>query len=133
MSSDLLKYEPQDYGDDPTQIRHTDTYSDEYADCPVGVLEPILARIHLADLGSPRFYRGVAADLGWRDEGFEDHTAQLTTHYSRVLEFTESRANELMDIISADYLERMKAGLRHWIEGGKIGHLCWGVFAFSKA
>ena len=102
-------------------------------DCPVGVLKPILARIHLADLGSPRFYQGVAADLGWRDEGFEDHTNQLTAHYSRVLAVTESRTSELTDIISADYLARMKAGLRHWIEGGKLGHLCWGVFAFSKA
>ncbi|MEO1616007.1 MAG: methyltransferase domain-containing protein [Planctomycetota bacterium] len=101
-------------------------------DCPQGVLDPILARIHLADLGSPGFYRGVAVDLGWHDNGFEDHTAQLTNHYTRVLEVTEDRTAELSGSISAEYLERMKAGLRHWIEGGRAGHLCWGVFSFSK-
>ncbi|MEO1616008.1 MAG: class I SAM-dependent methyltransferase [Planctomycetota bacterium] len=30
MSSELLKYRSQDYGDEPTEVRHTDTYTDEY-------------------------------------------------------------------------------------------------------
>jgi len=101
-------------------------------DCPEGVLEPILARIHLADLGSPGFYRSVAADLLWKDEGFEDHTEQLVNHYSRVLETTNEYADRLAGKVSDAYLERMRAGLRHWIEGGKKGHLAWGVFLFSK-
>ncbi len=101
-------------------------------DCPEGVLDPILARIHLADLGSPKFYRGVASDLGWKDLGFEEHTAQLTAHYGRVLAITEERGEELSKVISQDYLDRMKQGLKHWIEGGRVGHLCWGIFLFAK-
>jgi sarcosine/dimethylglycine N-methyltransferase len=101
-------------------------------DCPEGVLEPILARIHLADLGSPKFYRSVAADLGWKDEGYEDHTHQLVNHYSRVLETTNEYADRLSGKVSDAYLERMRAGLKHWIEGGQQGHLAWGVFLFSK-
>jgi len=101
-------------------------------DCPDGVLQPILARIHLTDLGSPGFYRNVANDLGWQDRGFEDHTEQLVNHYSRVLAVTRERAEHLKQVISAEYIERMQAGLLHWIEGGKCGHLAWGVFLFSK-
>lgn len=101
-------------------------------DCPEGVLDPILARIHLADLGSPEFYRSLAAELGWRDLGFEPQTQQLVTHYTRVLEMTKSLSVELSREISRDYLDRMKAGLRHWIDGGTKGHLCWGIFHFQK-
>ncbi len=101
-------------------------------DCPEGVLDPILARIHLSDLGSPGFYRREADRLGWSDHGDEDHTAQLVRHYTRVLETTQSEEQRLTGLISAPYIERMKAGLEHWIEGGKAGHLAWGVFLFQK-
>jgi len=101
--------------------------------CPDGVLDPILARIHLSDLGSPGFYKSEAERLGWSDLGFEDLTDQLTRHYTRVLETTESEAPKLEGRISPGYLDRMRAGLNHWIEGGKAGHLAWGVFLFEKA
>ncbi|WP_231744241.1 methyltransferase domain-containing protein [Stieleria neptunia] len=101
-------------------------------DCPDGVLDPILARIHLADLGSPKFYQGVAEDLGWNDLGFEDLTDQLVNHYARVLQVTEDRQSDLNGKISDDYLERMKTGLQHWVDGGRNGHLSWGVFLFGK-
>jgi len=102
-------------------------------DCPEGVLDPILARIHLADLGSPKFYAGVASDLGWKDLGFLEHTQQLVSHYSRVLQMTEEMTGDLEGDVSAEYLQRMKQGLKHWIDGGKAGHLSWGVFLFAKA
>ena len=101
-------------------------------DCPAGVLDAILTRIHLTDFGSPGFYRGVATQLGWKDLGFDDHTRQLINHYTRVLETTEAMEAELLQSISAVYLTEMKAGLRRWIEGGKQGHLAWGVFLFAK-
>lgn len=101
-------------------------------DCPEGVLGPILERIHLPDLGSPGLYRGVAAELGWEDLGFEDLTHQLTRHYTRVLETTEAEAPRLAGRVSQGYIERMKRGLRHWIEGGEAGHLAWGIFLFRK-
>jgi len=102
-------------------------------DCPEGVLDPILVRIHLPDLGSPGFYKEQAKELRWENLGFEDMTHQLARHYTRVLETTEREAPRLQGRISDEYIERMKAGLRHWIEGGHNAHLAWGVFLFRKA
>ncbi|XZE52013.1 methyltransferase domain-containing protein [Planctomycetaceae bacterium SH139] len=99
---------------------------------PAGVLAPILARIHLPDLGCPKFYQGVASELGWRDHGFACHTEQLVNHYRRVLETMESEGPKLVGKISAEYLQRMQQGLKHWIDGGQAGHLSWGIFLFEK-
>jgi sarcosine/dimethylglycine N-methyltransferase len=101
-------------------------------DCPEGVLEPILDRIHLETLGSPDFYRAEAKALGMELVTFVDATEQLRRHYSRVLEETTAREAEITDSISPEYIERMKAGLGHWIEGGRRGHLAWGIFHFRK-
>lgn len=100
--------------------------------CPEGVLGPILARIHLESLGSPAFYRETAGKVGLQELSFEDHTDQLIRHYARVLEETESREAELRGVTSAEYIASMKKGLRHWVEGGRNGHLTWGIFHFRK-
>ncbi len=101
-------------------------------DCDPASLAPILDRIHLESLGSPRFYREAARQARLKEVGFEDLTPQLVTHYSRVLEETVAQESALSDEISKDYLERMREGLRHWIEGGKSGQLVWGIFHFEK-
>lgn len=101
-------------------------------DCPEGVLDPILERIHLPDLGSPGFYLSQAESLGWKDLGYEDKTEQLVNHYTRVLETTDALREQLRGRVSDAYIERMKRGLRHWIDGGRSGHLAWGVFLFEK-
>ncbi len=101
-------------------------------DCPEGVLDPILARINLSTLGSPGFYKKACADAGLRFRGFEDLTHQLVRHYSRVLEETEKREEELRSMVSPDYIDRMRKGLGHWIEGGEKGWLAWGVMHFEK-
>ncbi len=101
-------------------------------DCPKGVLQPILDRIHLESLGSPGFYRRETLRLGLSEVAFEAMTHQLTTHYSRVLQETERREGELSGQISAEYLARMQKGLGHWVEGGHQGHLAWGIFHFRK-
>lgn len=100
-------------------------------DCPDGVLEPILERIHLDSLGSPGFYRRTAEELGMRDLGFRDYSEHLPTHYARVLEETEKDEENLSSVISEDYIRRMKKGLGHWIEGGHRGYLAWGIFRFQ--
>jgi sarcosine/dimethylglycine N-methyltransferase len=100
--------------------------------CPEGVLQPILDRIHLESLGSPGFYRRGLLQLGFQDLGFEDLTHQLVAHYSRVLAETESREVELSAVVNPEYIARMKQGLRHWIEGGQRGYLAWGIFHFRK-
>ncbi len=101
-------------------------------DCPAGVLQPILDRIHLQSLGSPALYRRAAAAAGLQEVGFEELTPQLAEHYGRVLAETERREMELRRSVDAGYIERMKKGLRHWIEGGRRGHLAWGIFHFRK-
>ena len=101
-------------------------------DCPEGVLQAILERIHLSTLGSPMFYRNTLSALGMTEVNFEEHSQQLVNHYSSVLQETKNRQDELGEAVSAEYIERMKNGLVHWIEGGQKGYLCWGIFVFSK-
>ncbi len=100
--------------------------------CPEGVLQPIYERIHLLSLGSPGFYRNYAKQLGFEDMGFEPLDDHLTTHYARVLDEMERREDELETVVSREYIENMKKGLRHWVDGGKKGYLAWGIFHFRK-
>ena len=99
--------------------------------CPPGVLQPILDRIHLESLGSPSFYREQAEKLGLEELRFDDQTENLTRHYSRVLEETEKHEEELRGKVSQDYIEHMKEGLQHWIDGGEQDYLAWGIFHFK--
>ncbi len=108
----------------------TDPMQDD--DCPEGVLQPILDRIHLETLGSPAFYREEALSRGLEEVAFEDHTEQLSNHYARVLKELSSREEEIAGVVSNDYIERMKKGLQHWVDGGKKGYLAWGIFHFRK-
>ncbi len=101
-------------------------------DCPDGVLNPILDRLHLDDMACPAFYRETLAGLGFTEIRFDEMSHQLAAHYSRVLDETVARDVELSDVVSRDYIERMKNGLRHWIDGGRQGYLTWGIFQFRK-
>ncbi len=101
-------------------------------DCPEGVLQPILDRIHLETLGCPSFYRETSKKYGMEEVEFEEHTPQLANHYARVLKETEDRESEILDAVSGDYIARMKTGLQHWVNGGRNNHLAWGIFHFRK-
>ena len=101
-------------------------------DCPESVLEPVLDRIHLDSLGSPRFYREQARRLGWQEIEFREMTDQLVNHYARVREELLGRQEELLEHVSAAYIERMLAGLEHWVEAGSNGFLAWGIMLFKK-
>lgn len=100
--------------------------------CPEGVLQPILDRIHLETLGSPGFYRERAARLGMAELDYEDHHEQLPNHYGRVLRETGAREDELAGVVSQSYIDNMKKGLGHWVEGGRNGYLEWGIFHFRN-
>lgn len=113
------------------QFVFTDPMQDD--NCPDGVLQPILDRIHLETLGSPNFYQETGKKLGFANVSFEDHTEQLVNHYGRVLNETKKKEPEMAGLISQDYIERMKKGLQHWIDGGRNGFLAWGIFVFQKA
>ncbi|TVP55366.1 MAG: methyltransferase domain-containing protein [Halomonadaceae bacterium] len=100
--------------------------------CPDAVLQPILDRLHLETLGSPAFYRQQCAANGLQEIGFEDHSQHLSLHYARVLEETWVKEPQLRKSVSEAYLEGMKKGLTHWVEGGRKGYLTWGIFRFQK-
>jgi len=101
-------------------------------DCPEGVLQPVLDRIHLDTLGSFAFYREQARRLGWDVLGIQDMTHQLIRHYNRVLEELVQRRNELERHVSSDYIDRMAQGLGHWIAAGNNNYLAWGIMHFQK-
>lgn len=101
--------------------------------CPEGVLQPIYDRLHLQSLGSPGFYKETCQKLGFELVDFEEHSHQLTRHYWRVLQELTSRENDVREAgVSQDYVDRMKKGLQHWVDGGKSGYLVWGIFCFKK-
>ncbi len=95
-------------------------------------LQPVLDRIHLDSLGSLSFYRAEAARQGLEEVRFEDHTEQIANHYGRVHDITESRENDLDGLVSKEYIERMKVGLKHWVDAGNAGRLQWGILHFRK-
>jgi SAM-dependent methyltransferase len=94
-------------------------------------LKPILQRIQLDTLATPAFYRRELYRLGLGSVDFHDHSEQLPRHYQRVYEELVSREGELQGKVSDDYCTRMKAGLQHWVAGGKAGNLAWGIFHAS--
>jgi len=110
----------------------TDPMQDDDAD--TSQLQPIYDRIHLDSLGSPGFYKEVGRQHGLQLINFENHTHQLTRHYSRVRDELMRREHEVRQAgVSDEYIERMKKGLGHWIDGGKSGQMAWGIFEFRKA
>ncbi|MEN8215162.1 MAG: methyltransferase domain-containing protein [Pseudomonadota bacterium] len=101
-------------------------------DCPEGVLQPVLDRIHLDSMGSLGFYSQTADNLGFEKIQVIEMTEQLVNHYSHVLQEVEARNDDILKVCSQDYIERMKVGLNHWIESGKKGYLAWGILHFRK-
>jgi sarcosine/dimethylglycine N-methyltransferase len=99
---------------------------------PKDVLQPILDRIHLDTLGSPDFYRKELKNLGFEEIEFDENTHQLANHYGRVHQELEKNEERLREVVSQEYIDRMKKGLQHWVNGGKSGHLVWGILHFRK-
>lgn len=101
-------------------------------DCPEGVLQAVYDRIHLDSLASFAYYREVAAANGFEEIVTEDHSPQLTEHYSRVRAELLARRGELDGHVSEAYIDRMLQGLQHWVEAGRQGYLAWGILHFRK-
>jgi sarcosine/dimethylglycine N-methyltransferase len=99
-------------------------------DCPEGVLQPVLNRIHLDSLGSYAFYRKVAHDLGFEEVQVIDLSEHLVKHYSRVRAELEQRYDEMTGVVSQEYVDNMLKGLSHWVEAGNKGYLRWGILHF---
>ncbi len=101
-------------------------------DCPEDVLDPILQRIHLKEMGSVSRYRELAAANGLNEMQVVEMPEQLANHYTAVLEELVRQESKLRSVVSAPYIENMKRGLQHWINGGHKGYLNWGILHFVK-
>ncbi len=101
-------------------------------DCPARVLQPVLDRIHLEEMGSVRRYRELAGELGLEEVMVREIPEQLEKHYSRVLTTLKEQYEVLVEKSNAAYLERMMTGLKHWVEAGEKGYLNWGIMQFQK-
>ena len=96
------------------------------------LLEPVLKRIHLDSMGSIPLYLDFAKQLNWSLLQHLKHPECLIQHYSSVLANLEARDADLKNSITPQYIENMKAGLRHWINAGKNNVLDWGILHFRK-
>ena len=92
----------------------------------------MLDRIHLDSLGSPGFYRAAAEHHGLCLKDFAELTEHLITHYSRVRAELWGSRDALGAKVSSQYVDRMLAGLGHWVEAGTAGYLCWGILHLTK-
>lgn len=99
---------------------------------PTEELQPIYDRIRLQSLASPSFYKRAGQDAGLKFVEFEEYAKHLHLHYGRVREELIQREDELREKVSDEYIQNMKKGLQHWVDGGKKGYLTWGVFVFRK-
>ena len=98
-----------------------------------GVLQPVYNRLQLRDLGSARFYREAAEGAGFVLVEQEERTADLRTHYARVLEELVANTDKLRDAgVSAQYIDNMAVGLEHWVKAADAGNLWWGIQVFRK-
>ena len=112
------------------QLIFTDPMQSE--SCPAEALQPILDRIHLDSLGSIGFYKKVLSNLGFQEIQILDLSEQLSEHYSRVRQEIDKNYPNLTRVCSEEYLQKMKEGLQHWVDGGKAGNLTWGILHFQK-
>lgn len=101
-------------------------------DCPEGVLQPVLDRIHLKALGSFKLYKHLASETGLKTKSIIDFTTHLTQHYTTVKRNLSSRYEEMMRLSGRDYTDRMLKGLDYWIEASRKGYLAWGILHFRK-
>ena len=101
-------------------------------DCPNGVLQPILDRIHLDSLGSIAFYREALAAAGFDEVDVVPMLGNLSTHYDRVGQELQARYEEISGLAGMEYVDNMIRGLRHWVDGAESGYLAWGILHFQK-
>lgn len=102
-------------------------------DCPEGVLQPILDRIHLETLGSFGFYDRELAKRGFEKCDLIEMTHQLRRHYWRVGQELEANYERLTKGASTEYLDNMLKGLERWVDGADKGWLAWGVMHYRLA
>ncbi|MCQ4189910.1 SAM-dependent methyltransferase [Methylocystis suflitae] len=101
-------------------------------DCPPKVLQAVYDRIHLDSLASLRFYRATTLRHGFAEVSVQPMPNQLRNHYAAVQTQLKARYEEMIDIASREYVDRMLIGLKNWLEAADQGYLDWGILHFQK-
>lgn len=101
-------------------------------DCPKSILKPILDRIYLDSLASFGFYVEQARKLKAKKTEITDLSKNLTIHYQRVMEETQKRYDEMVEICGKEYIDKMIQGLKHWIKAGQGDYLSWGIIYIKR-
>jgi ubiquinone/menaquinone biosynthesis C-methylase UbiE len=101
-------------------------------DCPEGVLQPILDRIHLESMGSFAFYARELEVRGFEKVSVRPMLSQLKTHYSRIGEEVRNRYELALSLSGKEYVDNMLRGLEHWVFGADENYLSWGIMHYRK-
>lgn len=101
-------------------------------DVPLDQLKPVFERIHLDSLGSVAFYREAAHKHGLQEVKVRLMTDQLRTHYATVRARLQERYDEMIELSSKEYVDRMLVGLQHWVDAADKGYLAWGILVFRN-
>ena len=102
-------------------------------DCPKSILKPVLDRIQLYSLGSFGFYVEQGRKFGVKKTEVRDLSEHLTTHYQRVMEETQDRYVEMVEVCGKEYIDKMIQGLKHWVKAGENDYLSWGIVHMNKS
>ena len=60
-----------------------------------------------------------------------DHD-EVIRDYEAIYDELERREEEIRNLVSQQYIDNMKTGLKHWVNGGQNGYLTWGMFHLIK-
>ena len=74
----------------------------------------------------------LGSELGFQELEFIDLTPHLAIHDGRVLDEVRANEQDLLKQCGAEYIQRIKTGLGHWVDGGRRGYLQWGILHSRK-
>lgn len=100
------------------------------ATCPPGLLQPAFDRLGIKNMGSLKFYRQTARDLGFEELSFSDLSLNVPIHYRRFGEEVKNRYEELVSITSSEFVEKTLNSIAPWIEYYEQGYMQWGILHF---
>ncbi|MCD9195029.1 SAM-dependent methyltransferase [Streptomyces albireticuli] len=102
-------------------------------DTPAEALRPAVSRLGVDTLATPSSYHRRLTELALTDVGFDDHSEQLLTHYTRLTAETHAREGELRRTVSGAYVDHLLENLPVWAEAARGGKLRWGVMHGRRA
>lgn len=96
------------------------------------VLQPILQRLQLNDLGTFKYYDRMARTEDMAKVYNKDMPDMMIIHYSKVLGKLKAEYKTITKNVSKKYIDDMMEGLQYWIDGAEAGHVSWALFQYQK-